>query len=114
MMEKNLIKKMPVLLKQESKEVQIDWALIQKCLVAMNLNGKEEQEQTSNLETQQLQVGTSTSVRLILSDTICPLDPSLPSPTTILIYTPNQPPNSWNLVVHCSFYTHIFWEVSLL
>uniref|UniRef100_A0A8C6MZW7 Disks large homolog 5 N-terminal domain-containing protein n=1 Tax=Mus spicilegus TaxID=10103 RepID=A0A8C6MZW7_MUSSI len=55
MMEKNLIKKMPVLLKQESKEVQIDWALIQKCLVAMNLNGKEEQEQTSNLETQQLQ-----------------------------------------------------------
>jgi hypothetical protein len=105
---------MPVPLKWESKNVQIDWALIQKYLVGMNLNGKEEQEKTSNLETQQLQAGTSTSVRLILSDTICPLDPSFLSPTTFLIHTPNQPPTSWNVVVHCSFYKHIFWEVSLL
>ncbi|NP_775092.3 spermatogenesis associated glutamate (E)-rich protein 2 isoform 1 [Mus musculus] len=54
MMEKNLIK-MSVTQKRESKEVQIDWALIEKYLVDLNLNGKDEQEQTSNHETQQLQ-----------------------------------------------------------
>ena len=70
-MEKNL--KMSVTQNQKNKEVEIDWALIEKYLVDLNLNGKDEQEQTSNHETQQLQGGTSSSVRLILSDTICPI-----------------------------------------
>ena len=39
MMEKNLIK-MSVTQKRESKEVQIDWALIEKYLVDLNLNGR--------------------------------------------------------------------------
>ncbi|EDL14701.1 mCG118634, partial [Mus musculus] len=54
MVEKNLTK-MSVTQKPESKEVQIDWALIEKYLVDLNQNGKDEQEQTSNHETQQLQ-----------------------------------------------------------
>ncbi|XP_021045226.1 uncharacterized protein LOC110315534 [Mus pahari] len=53
-MEKNFIK-MSITRKRESKEVQIDWALIDKYLVDLNLNGKDEQQQTSNCETQQLQ-----------------------------------------------------------
>nr|AAI60233.1 Speer3 protein [synthetic construct]BAB30374.1 unnamed protein product [Mus musculus] len=54
MVEKNLIK-MSITQKGESEEVQIDWALIEKYLVDLNLNGKDKQEQTSNHETQQLQ-----------------------------------------------------------
>ena len=72
MVEKNLIK-MSITQKGESEEVQIDWALIEKYLVDLNLNGKDKQEQTSNHETQQLQVGTSSSLKQILFDTICPI-----------------------------------------
>ena len=106
MVEKNLIK-MSITQKGESEEVQIDWALIEKYLVDLNLNGKDKQEQTSNHETQQLQVGTSSSLKLILSDTICPLGPSLLSPTTFLIHTPNQPPTSWN-VVFIALFIHTY------
>ena len=113
-MEKNLIKKKLVILKQESKKVQADWAIIQQYLVDLNLSGKDEQENTSNLETQEHQEGTNNSVSLGLSDTICTLDPSLLPPTTFLIQTPKQPPTSWNVAVHCSIFTHVFWEVSLL
>ena len=63
-MEKNLIKKKLVILKQESKEVQADWALIHQYLVDLNLSGKDEQEKTSNLETQENQVGPNNSVSL--------------------------------------------------
>lgn len=37
-MEKNL--KMSITQNQKNKEVQIDWALIEKYLVALNLNGQ--------------------------------------------------------------------------
>jgi hypothetical protein len=63
-MEKNLIKKKLVILKQESKKVQADWALIHQYLVDLNLSGKDEQEKTSNLETQEHQVGPNNSVSL--------------------------------------------------
>ncbi|EDL38704.1 mCG68112, partial [Mus musculus] len=53
MVEKNL--NMSITQKRESEEVQIALALIEKYLVDLNLNGKDEQEQTSNHETQQLQ-----------------------------------------------------------
>ena len=39
MEKKNLIK-MSITLKRESKKVQIDWALIEKYLVDLNLNGR--------------------------------------------------------------------------
>jgi hypothetical protein len=64
---------MSVTQKGESEKVQIDWALIEKYLVDVNLSGKDKQEQTSNHETQQLQVGTSSSLKLMMSDTICPI-----------------------------------------
>lgn len=38
LMEKNL--KMPVTQNQKNKEVDIDWALIEKYLVDLNLNGR--------------------------------------------------------------------------
>ena len=46
------------MLMQESKEVLLDWSLIEKYLVGLNMNGKDEQEKTSNLQTQH-QVGTT-------------------------------------------------------
>ena len=63
-MEENLIKKKLVILQQESKEVHADWATIHQSLVELNLSGKDEQGKTSNLETQEYQVGTNNSVRL--------------------------------------------------
>lgn len=51
-------------LQQESKEVQADWAIIHQHLVELNLSGKDEQEEKSNLETQEYQVETNNSVRL--------------------------------------------------
>ena len=107
MMEKNLIK-MSVTQKRESKEVQIDWALIEKYLVDLNLNGKDEQEQTSNHETQQLQVGTSNSVKLILSDTICPIRLIFAFPYHLS--NPHSQPATHLMECSCSLlflYTHI-------
>ncbi|XP_052028753.1 disks large homolog 5-like [Apodemus sylvaticus] len=52
LMEKMLVKKRRVMLMQESKEVLLDWSLIEKYLVGLNMNGKDEQEKTSNLQTQ--------------------------------------------------------------
>jgi hypothetical protein len=108
MMEKSHMKKKLVTLKQESKEVQADWALIHQYLVDLNLSGKDEQEENSNLETREHQVGASSSVRLILSNTICPLHHSLLPPTTFLIHSPKQLPTSWNIVIHCSVYAQVF------
>lgn len=51
-------------LQQESKEVQADWAIIHQHLVKLNLNGKDKQEENSNLETPEYQVETNNSVRL--------------------------------------------------
>ena len=113
LMEKMLVKKRRVMLRQECKEVRIDWSLIEKYLVGSNMNGKEEEEKTSNLQTQP-QVGTSSSIRLILFDTILPLDPSLLSPSTFLIHNPKQSPTSRNVFVHCSVYVQIFQDVRLL
>lgn len=56
LMEENLIKKKSMTLQQESKEVQADWAIIHQRLVELNLSGKDEQEENSNLETPEYQV----------------------------------------------------------
>ena len=63
-MEENLIKKKLMTLQQESKEVQADSAIIHQRLVELNLSGKDEQEENSNLETPEYQVETNNSVRL--------------------------------------------------
>ena len=58
LIETMLVKKRRFMLMQESKEVLLDWSLIEKYLVGLNMNGKDEQEKTSNLQTQH-QVGTT-------------------------------------------------------
>lgn len=52
LLEKKLIKNL-VTLKQESNEVQADWAIIHRYLIDLNLNGKDKQEKTSNFEMQE-------------------------------------------------------------
>ena len=113
-MQKNLMNKRLVTLKQENKEVHADWTIIQQYLVDLNLNDKDEQEKTSILQDQQHQVGPSSSARLILTDNIFPLHPSLLSHSTILLHTPKQPSTSWNVVVYCYVYAQVFWVVNLL
>ena len=113
LIETMLVKKRRFMLIQESKEVLLDWSLIEKYLVGLNMNGKDKHEKTSNLQTQH-QVGTSNSIRLILFYTIFPLDPSLLSPSTFLIHMLKQSLTSWNVVVHCSVYVQVFWDVRLL
>lgn len=76
-LEKTLMKKKLVKLKQENKGVQLDGAVLQKYLFHLNMNDKDGQEKTSTLQTQQHQVGTRSLVRLTMSDTICLLDTSL-------------------------------------
>ena len=80
-------------MQQESKEVQADWAIIHQRLVELNLSGKDEQEENSNLETPEYQVETNNSVRLWLSDTIGTLDFFFIDTSTFVIYTPKQPPS---------------------
>lgn len=86
-LEKTLMKKKLVKLKQENKGVQLDGAVLQKYLFHLNMNDKDGQEKTSTLQTQQHQVGTRSLGRLTMSDTICQSDENLLSPTTFLIYT---------------------------
>ncbi|XP_052028763.1 disks large homolog 5-like [Apodemus sylvaticus] len=52
LIEKMLVKKRRVMLMQESKEVLLDWSLIEKYLVGLNMNDKDKHEKTSNLQTQ--------------------------------------------------------------
>ncbi|XP_052028767.1 disks large homolog 5-like [Apodemus sylvaticus] len=52
LMEKMLVKKRRVMLMRESKEVLLDWSLIEKYLVGLNMNDKDKHEKTSNLQTQ--------------------------------------------------------------
>ncbi|GAB1303327.1 Spermatogenesis-associated glutamate (E)-rich protein 2 [Apodemus speciosus] len=54
-MQKNLMNKKLVTLKQENKEAQADWTIIQQYLVDLNLNDKGEQEKSSILQGQQHQ-----------------------------------------------------------
>nr|XP_006236137.2 disks large homolog 5-like [Rattus norvegicus] len=54
-LEKTLMKKKLVKLKQENKGVQLDGAVLQKYLFHLNMNDKDGQEKTSTLQTQQHQ-----------------------------------------------------------
>ena len=86
-MQKNIMNKRLVTLKQENKEVHDDWTIIQQYLVDLNLIDKDEQEKPSILQGEQHQVGTSSSAWLILTDNVFPLHPSLLSPSSFLIHT---------------------------
>eukprot|EP00073_Rattus_norvegicus_P035764 XP_008760971.1 PREDICTED: disks large homolog 5-like [Rattus norvegicus] len=56
-MEKSLLKKKLVTLKQESNVIQLDCAVLQKYLLDLNLENNDKQEKTSNLQTQQIPEG---------------------------------------------------------
>ncbi|XP_052028760.1 disks large homolog 5-like [Apodemus sylvaticus] len=56
LMQKNIMNKRLVTLKQENKEVHADWTIIQQYLIDLNLNVKDEQDKTSILQGQQHQV----------------------------------------------------------
>ncbi|XP_028639937.1 disks large homolog 5-like, partial [Grammomys surdaster] len=104
LLQSSVVKKTLVQVKQDYKEVQADWYLLQQYLTEMNLTVEDEQEKTNNLQKQQHQVGTSSLFRLTLSVIICLLDPSLHSSTIFYIYTLKQPATSWNVDVHYSVY----------
>ncbi|XP_052028341.1 disks large homolog 5-like [Apodemus sylvaticus] len=55
LMQKNIMNKRLVTLKQENKEVHADWTIIQQYLIDLNLNVKDEQDKTSILQGQQHQ-----------------------------------------------------------
>nr|XP_038938245.1 uncharacterized protein LOC103693048 isoform X5 [Rattus norvegicus] len=64
--------------RKESKAEQLDSApLLQKFLFDLNKKDKDEQEKTSNLQTKQHLVGTSSCVSLKISDSICQFDTCL-------------------------------------
>jgi len=64
--------------RKEGKAEQLDSApLLQKFLFDLNKKDKDEQEKTSNLQTKQHLVGTSSCVSLKLSDSICQFDTCL-------------------------------------
>ncbi|EDL03237.1 mCG6384 [Mus musculus] len=108
LMEKKLMKKKLFLMKQESKEVQGDWTLIQQCLLDLNLNGKDEHEKTSNLQDQQHQVSETTrelglataQEESILKNESPPQEP----PAELHLPLPHSPRLPWmNLLPHSSF-----------
>lgn len=113
------LKKKVDMLRQENKKLQEDLALLQYHLQDLRPSDKDQQEETSDLQTQQQQVETGSWVKL-MSGTICPLDacllmhPPLLSPITLEIHTPSQPPTSCTVIVHFSVFTQGFWEVNLL
>ncbi|XP_017171719.1 disks large homolog 5-like isoform X2 [Mus musculus] len=86
----NLYHKKLVILKQESKKLQADWAIIHQYLVDLNLSCKDEQEKTSNLETQEHQVSeTARELGLataqeesILQNKLSPQEFPAPSPAS--------------------------------
>ncbi|XP_028617189.1 disks large homolog 5-like [Grammomys surdaster] len=56
LLQSSVVKKTLVQVKQEYKEVQADWYLLQQYLTEMNLTVEDEQEKTNNLQKQQHQV----------------------------------------------------------
>lgn len=55
-LEKTLMKKKMVTLKQDCMGVELDCAVLQKYLVLLNINDEHQQEKAGNLQTQQHQV----------------------------------------------------------
>ncbi|XP_052028345.1 disks large homolog 5-like [Apodemus sylvaticus] len=62
LMQKNIMNKRLVTLKQENKKVHADWTIIQQYLIDLNLNVKDEQDKTSILQGQQQQDAESVAI----------------------------------------------------
>ncbi|EDL37213.1 mCG113008, isoform CRA_a [Mus musculus] len=95
LLEENLIKKKLAILQQESKEIQADWAIIHQLLVELNLSGKDEQEKTSNLETQEHQVSEAArELGLATAEEDSILQKELPCQEAPAEHHPQHPPSS--------------------
>nr|XP_034374731.1 disks large homolog 5-like [Arvicanthis niloticus] len=77
-----------------NQAVYIDFRVIQKYLVGFNLNDKEEQEKTSNLQTQHHQVSETTrGLKLATSQKEHPLQDDLPPQEPPAKLHPQEPEN---------------------
>uniref|UniRef100_A0A8C6H501 Uncharacterized protein n=1 Tax=Mus spicilegus TaxID=10103 RepID=A0A8C6H501_MUSSI len=95
LLEENLIKKKLAILQQESKEIHADWAIIHQRLVELNLSGKDEQEKTSKLETQEHQVSeTARELGLDTAEEESILQNELPRQEAPAEHHPQHPPSS--------------------
>ncbi|EDL37221.1 mCG56332 [Mus musculus] len=95
LLEENLIKKKLAILQQESKEVLANWAIIHQCLVELNLSGKDKQEKTSNLKTQEHQVSeTARELGLATAEEDSILQNELPRQEAPAEHHPQHPPSS--------------------
>ncbi|XP_028617056.1 disks large homolog 5-like [Grammomys surdaster] len=93
--EKNLVKKDLDTLNQEIMTVQVDWNSIQKYLLEFILNDKDEQKETSKLQTQHHQVSeTARGLRLATTQKQHPLQNELPAQEPPAELHPQQPENS--------------------
>lgn len=75
-MEQTQLKKKVAMLKQEKKKLLEGWALLQQHLRDMKLLCKDQEEETTGLQTQQQQVGAGSWART-RSSTICSCNPNL-------------------------------------
>uniref|UniRef100_A0A8C6IAS9 Spermatogenesis associated glutamate (E)-rich protein 4B n=1 Tax=Mus spicilegus TaxID=10103 RepID=A0A8C6IAS9_MUSSI len=95
LLEENLIKKKLMILQQESKEIHADLAIIHQRLVELNLSGKDEQEKTSNLKTQEHQVSeTVRELGLATAEEDSILQNELPHQEAPAEHHPQHPPSS--------------------
>ncbi|XP_021045009.1 uncharacterized protein LOC110315247 [Mus pahari] len=96
LMEMKLIKKL-VILQKESKEVQAEWATIHQYLVDLNLSGKDEQEKTSNLLTQEHEVSeTARELGLATAQEESILQNELPPQKPPAEHQPQHPQSSFD------------------
>uniref|UniRef100_F1LX92 Spermatogenesis associated glutamate (E)-rich protein 4C like 3 n=1 Tax=Rattus norvegicus TaxID=10116 RepID=F1LX92_RAT len=93
-LEKTLMKKKLVKLKQENKGVQLDGAVLQKYLFHLNMNDKDGQEKTSTLQTQQHQFETARELQLDTSQEKSLLKTELLFQETPAKNPPEHPQNS--------------------
>ena len=79
LMQETQLEKKVDMLRQEKKKLLEDWDLLRTHLEDWKVICKDKEEDTSDLKSQQQQVGAGKAVRL-RSTTICPLTASLPIP----------------------------------
>ena len=102
-MQETQLEKKVDMLRQEKKKLLEDWDLLRTHLEDWKVICKDKEEDTSDLKSQQQQVGAGKAVRL-RSTTICPLTASLPIPPCVL--SPSSPVSS---VLPTSYQTQTLW-----
>ncbi|XP_034375349.1 disks large homolog 5-like [Arvicanthis niloticus] len=95
LLQNSLVKKTLATLKQDCKDLQADWYLLQQYLIELNLNGEDEQEETNNLQEQRHQVSeTAGELELATSQEESLLKNELPPQEPPAELQPQQPESS--------------------